>query len=77
MGVKKSLVTIFIEFFKPQDLTELEENIRKLARYGMFPPFATLIVMCDHKNMKPIPYKDFKTKSPLVIKEGDIDVSTS
>ena len=65
MTVKKSLVTIVFEFFKPVDLEDLERNIRELVKRKRFPPFAKMTPMVSYKNMKQISGRPY----PLLMRD--------
>jgi hypothetical protein len=66
MSIRKSRVTIYMEFFEPQNTEWLENRIRELAREKKLPPFNELSVMIDHKNLKRVSDK------PLVILREDL-----
>lgn len=66
MTVRKSLVTVFFEFFRPVNLEELEEKMREMVKKKQFPPFATMICMIDHKGMKNI--KGHEKPYPLALR---------
>lgn len=52
MSVKKSRVAIYIEFFRPQELIELEQSLRKSVKKKHFPAFRTLFIGIDYKGLR-------------------------
>lgn len=70
MSVKKSVMILYLEFYHPQDIAELESSLRTLSKKKKFPAFRKLIPMINYRNMKGI--RDVKTmiSPPIITPDG-------
>lgn len=69
--MKKSVCILYIEFFKEQDIKELEDMIRSLSKRKKFPAFRTLIPMVHYRNLSSIKDVKLKVNPPYVF--GDVN----